>query len=121
MISQYHTLFLILHCLLVHIAIAVAFVALQELVAQIAIKIVYKDVAWDYEEHIEWLLGRVLIGAIPVLGEITFALTMWEFAERVEAWALNFDKYFFADDGVMYCRCRKKLWWKREDKDDWSL
>lgn len=114
--SQYHVLYVILHCILIHLSIMVAFVAVMEYVSQQAISIVYKgNVTWDREEHIEWLLGRVIIGAIPVLGEICFGITLWRLDRMVVAWAIIFYRLYSVNHGVMTCEYRRKLWWKRKE------
>ena len=113
--SKYHMLYVILHCLLIHFSVAVAFVVVLEYIAQQAIGIVYEDASWGREEHIEWLIGRAFIGSIPVLGEICFAVSLWRLDYMVSAWVVNFYRLYAVQHGVMYCKYRRKLWWKRSD------
>lgn len=117
--SEHYTLHLILHCLLIHSAIAIAVIALLELIWQTAIKIVYgENVQWEQEDHIEWLLCALAAGIIPVLGEYMFGWILWTYASKVESWAYKFYSRYWVQDNLM---CRKEpheYWWKQTGKQD---
>ena len=96
-------------------SVMLAFVALWEYIAQEAMGITYSNAEWDGEEHKEWLVGRAFLVAVPVLGEICFGFSLWRLDYMVSAWAVNFYKLYAVRHGIMYCRYRRKLWWKRSD------
>ena len=93
----------------------IAFVTVMEYISCEAIKISYRTVKWDREEHIEWLIGRAFIGAIPVLGEICLGVVLWRLDYMVCKWAINFYTLYTVKHKTMTCLYRRKLWWKRKD------
>lgn len=83
----------ILHCLLVDIAVAIAVIALYALTDEIALSIIYgkNKVIFDRDYYTDRLLSVFIIGLIPIVGFVIMMWWLWTLSDRVEAfvWSIH--------------------------------
>ena len=81
----------ILHCLLVDIAVAIAVTALYALTDEIALSIIYgkNKVIFDRDYYADRLLSVFIIGLIPIVGFVIMMWWLWTLSDRVEAFVYS--------------------------------
>ena len=93
----------ILHCLLVDIAVAIAVTALYALTDEIALSIIYgkNKMVFEKSYYQTRLISIFIVGLIPVLGMIIMCWWMWTFADRVESFVWSIYKLSQKKRGVI--------------------
>lgn len=84
----------ILHCVLVDIAVAIAVTALYALTDEIALSIIYgkNKVIFDRDYYTDRLLSVFIIGLIPIVGFVIMMWWLWTLSDRVEAFVWSIYK-----------------------------
>lgn len=93
----------ILHCLLVDIAVAIAVTALYALTDEIALSIIYgkNKVIFQRDYYTDRLLSVFIIGLIPIVGFVIMMWWLWTLSDRVEAFVWSIYKLSQKKRGVI--------------------
>lgn len=83
----------LLHCFIVDVAVAVAFIALYARIDEIAFGILYHgNKRFDEEYNTERLLSAFVVGLVPFVGFACVCYYLWTLEDRVEARVWNLRK-----------------------------
>ena len=84
----------ILHCVIVDVAVAIAVTAMYCLTDKIALSIIYGNNKMVFEKsyYQTRLTSIFIVGLIPVLGMVIMCWWMWTFADRVESFVWSIYK-----------------------------
>ncbi len=100
-----------LHCLLVDVAVALAFVALYAYMDEKAFEILYKGRRrFDGEYNTERLLSALVIGLIPFIGFGSLCYCLYTLSDRVEGHVWSIRRINRKRQGVLKEFSQKSHW-----------